>query len=162
MKCSKWFTISEIFFCTFFDSLEHCGSENRRGRWGNNGTILCFALRVHYESRRKAPNTRSTSSRVLFRLGCHNTKVGRTVVLPGSSVIGKSLKTKNCGLVFNPYFCPLGNRKNVSVAQIKCKEIWNTNHSLKRITIRWNHPPASKTAFVSKAGAKKQLAPFCE
>ena len=40
----------------------------------NNGTILCFALRVHYESRRKAPNRRR-SSRVLFRLGCHNTKV---------------------------------------------------------------------------------------
>ena len=117
LKCSKWFTILDIFFCTFFDSLEHCGSENRRGRWGNNGTILSFALRVHYESRRKAPNTRSTSSRVLFRLGCHNTKVGRTVVLPGSSVIGKSLKTKNCELVFNPYFCPyLGN---VWVVQIK-------------------------------------------
>ena len=112
-------TVFQRFFIAFFDSLEHCGSENRRGRWGNNGTILCFALRVHYESRRKAPNTRSTSSRVLFRLGCHNTKVGRTVVLPGSSVIGKSLKTKNCELVFNPYFCPQGNRKNVRVVQIK-------------------------------------------
>ena len=74
----------------------------------NNGTILCFALRVHYESRRKAPNTRSTSSRVLFRLGCHNTKVGRTVVLPGSSVIGKSLKTKNIGLVCAPSFGSIG------------------------------------------------------
>ena len=59
------------------------GRESKResvegeSRGKNNGTILCFALRVHYESRRKAPNTRR-SSRVLFRLGCHNTKVEGT------------------------------------------------------------------------------------